>query len=94
MNQGTFSDYHWGGDFVLEKSTFDLVTGGEYTVSVDYGLYIEGHSCPSLNWELGKCSRLSWFSTLSTCKIIIMLQLLQLRMVWLMSMVAILIRIL
>ena len=93
MNQGTFSDYHLESGYVE-----DLVVYAGYSFNnpngIDRcGLYAD-INIVSTATNAGNGSRLSWFSTLTTCKITIMLQLLQLCMVWLLSLGAILIRIL
>lgn len=87
MNQGTFSDYHGSGD-----SSDLYVYGDPFSAESMAGIFTDDDI--SFNYGKTLCSRLSWFSTLTTCKIIINLQLLQPYMVWLMSMLAILILIL
>ena len=97
MNQGTFSDYH--APETANRTDCVVYVGGWWID--DY--WIKAKDTPGLfcvsNYQVDSsdhvyCSRLSWFSTLTTCKIIINLQLLQPYMVWLMSMLAILILIL
>ena len=103
MNQGTFLDYHYeDGTAGPSYHAVEYLAGEYWQHDTICGIF----ECASnvcfrgpdsyVLYAAYAGSRLSWFSTLTTCKIIIiiMLQLLRPRIDWLMSMVAILIRIL